>query len=132
MNPIKSIIESFEDQRAARYFDLFPELPGQVTVSVIMPHQFSGWHKHQHQTDQFFVAEGVIKVGIITPAGEMIEELLSSEHPETITIPPGHWHAWKSLAEKVFLVYHLSQKHDESDEIRETAEGISKRYGYQL
>jgi len=132
MNPTKSIIESFKDQRATRFFDLFPELPGQITVSVIMPRQFSGWHKHKHQTDQFFVAEGVIKVGIITPAGELIEELLAAEHPETITIPPDHWHAYKSLGEKAFLVYYLSKKHDESDEIRETAAGISKRYGYQL
>lgn len=132
MSPKKSIIESFKDQRATRFFDLFPELPGQITVSVIRPQQFSGWHKHVRQTDHFFVAEGTIKVGIITPASEMIVELLSSEYPETITIPPGHWHAWKSLGEKAILVYYLSQKHDEADEMRETAEGIWKRYGYEL
>lgn len=132
MNLIKFSIESFKDRRAIRFFDLFPELSGQITVSVIMPQEFSGWHKHLRQTDQFFVAKGAIKVGIITPTGEIIEELLSAEHPQTVAIPPNHWHAWRSLEEKAFLVYYLSQKHDESDEIRETAGEILKRYGYQI
>ncbi len=57
MNLIKFSIESFKDHRAIRFFDLFPELSGQITVSVIMPQQFSGWHKHLRQTDQFFVAK---------------------------------------------------------------------------
>jgi dTDP-4-dehydrorhamnose 3,5-epimerase-like enzyme len=132
MNLTKVIVDSFKDQRATRYFDLFPEMPGQITVSVIMPRQFSGWHKHMHQTDEFFVAEGTIKIGIITPDGEPIEELLSAEHPQTIKIPPGYWHAWKSLEGKAFLVYHLSKKHNEADEIRGTVEEILECYGYQL
>ena len=132
MNPDKFTVEIFKDHRAIRYFDVFPELSGQVSISVIMPHQYSGWHKHDRQTDQFFVAKGTIKVGIITPTGVIIEEVLTAEHPHTIVISPSHWHAWKSLEEETILVYYLSHKHDEADEIRETADTISARYNYQL
>jgi len=128
----KYSIESFSDNRAVRYFDLFPELSGQITISKIFPHQFSGWHKHNNQTDHFFVAEGSLKVAIISPKGEIMEELLTSENPKTIVVQPSHWHAWKSSRDKVILIYHLNQKHDESDEFRLTEEEIMKRYEYQI
>ena len=125
-------IDTFVDERASRYFDLFPEMSGQITVSIIEKHQFSGWHKHHLQYDQFFVARGKIKVAIITPTGDVKEEYLSEDNPKTILIPPDHWHCWRSDDETSFLIYYLSRKHDEYDEIRGTEEEIYKQYQYKV
>jgi len=125
-------VESFSDHRASRYFDLFPELPGQITTSVIEKNQFSGWHKHQLQYDQFFVTQGKIKVGIITPEGKVLEEILTSNRPRTIFIPPGYWHCYHSMDERAILIYYLSRKHNEDDELRATEEQIFKQYKYKI
>jgi len=125
-------IESFADKRASRFFDLFPELSGQITVSIINAQQFSGWHKHKKQYDQFFVADGEIKIAIISPAGKVSEEILNSAEPRTILIPPDHWHCYHSISETATLIYYLSRKHDESDELRASEEDIFKSYNYKI
>ena len=53
-----SKVEGFKDHRADRFFDIYPDLDGQVTVSIVEPDQFSGWHSHKLQYDIFFAASG--------------------------------------------------------------------------
>lgn len=125
-------IETYKDDRASRFFDLFPELSGQITVSIVKPNQFSGWHKHVLQYDKFFVAQGQLKVGIITPEGKVTEELLSADEPQTLHIPPHYWHCYHSMKEMTVLIYFLSRKHDETDEIRGTVDEIFQQYGYRI
>jgi len=125
-------VESFADDRASRFFDLYPELSGQVTVSVIEKFQFSGWHKHKLQYDQFFVADGKIKVGVISPDGEVSENILSADNPRTIFIPANYWHCYHAMDEKAVLIYYLSRKHDEVDELRATIEEIKEQYNYTI
>ena len=132
MNIERQHIESFSDQRAVRYFDLFSGLSGQITISKVLPHQFSGWHKHLKQTDEFFVAEGLLKVAIINPNGEITEELLSPDEPKTIKIYPNQWHSGKSYEHKTILIYHLNKKHNESDEFRATEEEIIDQFNYKI
>jgi dTDP-4-dehydrorhamnose 3,5-epimerase-like enzyme len=128
----KIAVESFKDHRASRFFDLYPQMSGQVTTSVIEPFQFSGWHKHALQYDQFFVADGKIKVVTISPEGDVQEHMMSSGNGMTLQIPAGYWHCYHSAEEKAVLIYYLSRKHDESDEIRASKEDIFEQFGYMI
>jgi len=125
--------DSFKDARAERYFDIFRSLEGQITVSFVAPHQISGWHQHRIQTDQWFVAKGRLKIATIDDGGRIEEhELIGPADGEVVTIPPGLWHGWRSYDQEVLLIYYLSRKHDEADEIRATDVEIYQRYGYRL
>ena len=127
-----SPVDGFKDDRADRFFDIYPHIDGQITVSNVEPDQFSGWHSHKLQYDIFFVAAGSLKIGIISPNGEVTEVVLDSKKPETILIPTGYWHCYKSGREFATLVYYLSQKHNEDDEYRATEEEIFDKYGYRI
>jgi dTDP-4-dehydrorhamnose 3,5-epimerase-like enzyme len=127
-----SSVESFKDHRADRFFDLYSHIDGQITVSIVEPGQFSGWHSHAQQYDIFFVASGNLKIGIISPDGEVTEVILNSEKPESVFIPTGYWHCYKSGECAATLVYYLSQKHNEEDEFRATEEEIFEKFGYKI
>jgi len=127
-----SPIDSYVDNRAIRYFDIFPEIKGQVTISVIAPNSVSGWHKHKLQADYFFVAKGRLTLKAITPGGVVTEADLTSESPVTCVILPEYWHGWRAYDEEVVLCYFLTRKHDENDEYRATAEEIFDQFGVLL
>lgn len=125
--------EGFKDARAERYFDIYPSLKGQITVSLIAPNQLSGWHRHRVQTDQWFVAKGRLKIATIDGDGKVEElELAGPAGGTVITIPPGMWHGWRSYDQEVVLIYYLDRKHDEADELRASEAEIYERYGYRL
>jgi dTDP-4-dehydrorhamnose 3,5-epimerase-like enzyme len=125
-------VEGFNDHRANRFFDLYPNLDGQITVSIVQPEQFSGWHRHALQYDIFFVAAGELKIGIISPEGDVTEVFLNSENPESVFIPTGYWHCYKSGEAEATLVYYLSKKHNEDDEFRATEEEIFQKFSYKI
>ena len=121
----RQAVESYSDDRAIRYFDVFPGLIGQITISLVACNAVSGWHKHLDQIDQFFVAKGNLLVTTISPDG-VVERLdLTSDNPTIITVPPNYWHGWRSFEDEVMLCYYLSEKHNESDEIRVSREGAN-------
>ena len=125
-------VDGFKDHRANRFFDIYPHIDGQITVSLVEPRQFSGWHRHELQYDIFFVASGSLKLGIISPEGSVTEVFLNAEKPETVFIPTGYWHCYKSGDVPATLVYYLSQKHNENDEYRASEEEIFNLYGYEV
>ena len=125
-------VEGYKDHRASRFFDVYPHIDGQITVSIVQPNEFSGWHSHALQYDIFFVANGNLKIGIISPGGQVTEVLLSSKNPETVFIPTGYWHCYKSCDAPATLVYYLSQKHNEYDEFRATEDEIFEKFGYKI
>jgi dTDP-4-dehydrorhamnose 3,5-epimerase-like enzyme len=125
-------IETYNDERADRFFDIFPGLEGQITISAIKPLQFSGWHKHELQTDWFSVVKGRVKVAVISPSGEVFEYVLDAREPRTLEIPPHHLHSWLSFDCETVLVYYLSRKHDEEDEFRMTEEEIFEKFSYKI
>ena len=127
-----SSVEGFKDHRADRFFDIYPALDGQITVSIVEPNQFSGWHCHALQYDIFFVASGSLKIGIISPDGDVSEVMLKSDKPERIYIPTGYWHCYKSGTSQATLVYYLSKKHNEHDELRASEEEIFSKFGYRI
>ena len=115
-------LEFYNDERASRFFDLYDELDGQVTASLIEPKQFSGWHMHELQYDKFTVVMGKIKVVVIKQSGEINEYILDAKQPETLHILPTEIHCYKNL----------SKKHNEDDEYRFTEEEIQKRFNYKV
>jgi dTDP-4-dehydrorhamnose 3,5-epimerase-like enzyme len=98
----------------------------------VEPNQFSGWHKHALQYDIFFVASGSLKLGIISTDGEVTEVVLDSDNPQSVYIPTGYWHCYKSADKSAMLVYYLSEKHNHDDEFRATEEEIFAKYGYKI
>ncbi len=127
-----SKVEGFKDHRADRFFDIYPSLDGQVTVSIVEPNQFSGWHSHKLQYDIFFVVTGSLKIGIISPDGEVTEVFLNAANKESVTIPSEYWHCYKSSEEGATLIYYLSRKHDEKDEYRASEEEIFSKFKYNI
>ncbi len=125
-------LEFYNDERASRFFDLYDELDGQVTASVIEPNQFSGWHMHELQYDKFTVVLGKVKVAVIDQNGNINEYILDSKKPSTLHILPTQIHCYKNFDEKSLLIYYLSQKHNEDDEFRFTEEEIYKRFNYKI
>ena len=125
-------LEFFNDHRANRFFDLYDELSGQVTVSVIEPNQFSGWHMHKLQYDKFTVVSGKVKVGVIEQNGLIHEHILDACKPETLHILPTQIHSYKNYSKKSVLVYYLSEKHNECDEYRFSEKEIYERFKYKI
>ena len=125
-------LEFYNDHRASRFFDLYDELPGQVTISVIEPNQFSGWHMHKLQYDKFTVVCGRVKVVVIKQDGTINEHILDASVPETLHILPTEIHSYKNFSEKSVLSYYLSKKHNEADEYRFSEEEIYKRFKYKI
>ena len=103
-----------EDARRLAYCDVFEGTPGDVNVFLLRPSQPSGWHKHQFQTDQFFVAFGCVMVGTWRD-GELPEYGILRKG-ESVTIPPGTWHGYKALGWGADLVMYLDRKYDPTDE----------------
>lgn len=55
------------DERRVSYYDIFPNLTptSQINVSVIYSTEtVTAWHAHEIQTDYWFVAQGIVKVGL--------------------------------------------------------------------
>ena len=101
------------DGRAERWCDVFEFLYGDVNVFELYAGRPSGWHRHQYQTDKFFVAEGEVVVG-----------WWSEDHPPVylhlhrgarLTIRPNTWHGYEAPNGAVLVMY-LDQKYNPDDE----------------
>lgn len=125
-------LEFYNDHRASRFFDLYEELEGQITASVIEPNQFSGWHMHELQYDKFTVVYGKVKVGVIEQNGKINEYILDASKPQTLHILPTQIHCYKNYDQKSILIYYLSEKHNEDDEFRFSEDEIYERFKYKI
>lgn len=106
-----------DDRRIAR-FDLFPDLPGSVNVVTLIPGAICAWHRHHRQTDLYYCAEGLVKVGLsFPPAGP--EFVVLKEGDPVFEVPVGMWHGYACVGnDPAVLVQYLNRKHDISDEER--------------
>lgn len=107
------------DSRRVAYCDLFPEgTPGgDVNVFVFNEGARTYWHRHQRQTDRFFVAKGLLAVSTTRGPGLPVTEHVLREG-ETLVIRPGLWHGYECLLHETVLVMYLDQKYDPTDEER--------------
>ena len=108
-----------EDDRAQRLLDVFDILPGQVNVSYVNnTSHIVAWHKHNLQTDYWVCLKGSFKVGLATTREGCKFEYLSDKNPRVLEIKPGIYHGYKALEPGSILLYYLTRKNDEEDEIR--------------
>lgn len=105
------------------YFERF----GQIYVSFLRKGIIKAWHKHEKQTDHFYVVSGTSKIGLYddrdaSPTkGEYQTVVLGDEGLQSLLlIPPLVWHGQMSLSEATYLVNIPTQHYDPNnpDEIR--------------
>jgi quercetin dioxygenase-like cupin family protein len=107
------------DHRRIAYCDLFPEgTPGgDVNVFVFNEGARTFWHRHQYQTDRFFVAKGLLSVRTSLGPGQPSTDHYLSDG-DSLTILPGLYHGYECLMHETVLVMYLDQHYDPSDEER--------------
>ena len=100
---------------------------GQVYVSYLRRGVIKAWHKHEKQTDHFYVACGTSKIGLYddregSPTKGMAMQAILGDSGENVLlcIPPGVWHGQMSLSEVTYLINLPSEPYDPAhpDEIR--------------
>ena len=113
-------IDQYDDQKARRYFDIFPRLiHEQISVSKVpKAGTLNVWHRHAKQTDWFFVVQGKLEVFTLTEDKILKTYILDNKMPQCLEISPGLYHGWRTLEDSTILIYCLSHKHSEDDEER--------------
>jgi len=83
------------------------------------------WHLHQIQTDYWYVANGVLRVGLCdlrpdSPTNKKTMDFLMGElqPPALLKIPPGVAHGCKTVQGPVHLLYLTSHTYNPNDELR--------------
>jgi dTDP-4-dehydrorhamnose 3,5-epimerase-like enzyme len=127
-----SVPRLFDDDRARRACDVFGftgdgtiEMAGDINITWAYPNRVVAWHRHQKQTDHWFVIKGNLKVGLMDDAKNVKWVYLSDNNRRVLSIPPGVWHGYMSLGEEeTILMYYITSKYDEKnpDEERMTPE----------
>jgi len=112
-----------EDDRAQRLLNVYTHLDGQINISYINSvKHIVAWHKHNIQTDYWICLKGSLKVGLAEPVRDGYSvrfEYLSDKNLRVLEIPPGVYHGYKALEPNSILMYHMTEKYNLDDEIRE-------------
>ena len=103
----------------------FSEGFGQWSHSAMYQGVVKAWHIHQRQIDWWYVAGGVLKVGLSdrrpdSPTfGENMELLMGdNQGAAVLRVPPGVAHGCKCLSGPAHLFYVTSHVYDPGDEGR--------------
>jgi dTDP-4-dehydrorhamnose 3,5-epimerase len=91
----------------------------QVSMSKTFPGVIKAFHKHNKQTDVWYVVDGNVRA--VTTDGEERKVYILGEDYEqkVLVIPPGLWHGYQVLGNKpATMLYLLTEEYDPSDEIR--------------
>ncbi|MEX2246002.1 MAG: dTDP-4-dehydrorhamnose 3,5-epimerase family protein [Dehalococcoidia bacterium] len=127
-----SVPRLFDDDRARRACDVFGFTPGggvnmegDVNITWAYPGRVVAWHRHQLQTDHWFVIKGFLKVGLMDDDHKVRWVYLGENDRRVLSIPPGVWHGYMVLGEdEAILMYYITSKYDpqQPDEERLTVE----------
>ncbi|MBW1672186.1 MAG: dTDP-4-dehydrorhamnose 3,5-epimerase family protein [Deltaproteobacteria bacterium] len=103
----------------------FVESFGQWSHSLMFDGVIKAWHYHRIQTDWWYVATGVLRVGLYdlredSPTfKETMDFYMGDLQPaKVIKIPPGIAHGCKTIQGPVNLFYFTSHVYNPADEIR--------------
>lgn len=103
----------------------FGEGFGQWSHSVMFDGIVKAWHLHRVQTDWWYVAGGVLRVGLFDTRAQSqtyrrtMDFLMGDLQPSRVLkIPPGVAHGCKTVQGPVSLFYVTSHVYDPSDELR--------------
>lgn len=125
-------LKTFSDQRG--YFrevirvtdDPFFEAGfGQWSHSFMFDGVIKAWHFHHIQTDYFYVASGVVRVGLcdLRPDSSTYKQTMDFlmgdyQQATVLKIPPGIAHGVKAVQGPVNLMYVMSHTYNPNDEIK--------------
>jgi dTDP-4-dehydrorhamnose 3,5-epimerase len=105
--------------------DFFGEGFGQWSHSLMYPGVVKAWHIHKEQVDWWYVACGVLKVGLYdrrpdsSTRGKTVELLMGDNQPaQVLRVPPGVAHGCKCLHGPAHLFYITSKVYSPADEGR--------------
>jgi len=108
-----------DDDRRRSVNDVFPlpENAGEIDLSFIYPNQLVAWHRHQHQSDYWFVLKGSLKVGLYDETNKKLMWVyLHERQRQVLHIPPTIWHGWRNLDPKeTILMYWITKKYNLKD-----------------
>ncbi len=103
----------------------FKEGFGQLSHSILYTHLTKAWHIHQRQIDWWYVASGVLKVGLHdrrpdspTYKNTMTFCLGDNQDAYCLKIPPGVAHGCKAIQGPAHIIYVTSEIYDPNDEGR--------------
>ena len=127
-----SVPRLYDDDRARRACDVFGftgddkvQMAGDINITWAYPGRVVAWHRHQKQTDHWFVIRGYLKVGLLDDEGNHKWVYLGENDRRVLSIPPGVWHGYMVMGdEEAVLMYYITSKYDENspDEERCTLE----------
>jgi dTDP-4-dehydrorhamnose 3,5-epimerase len=87
----------------------------QCNLSITYPGVVRAWHRHTRgQTDHFVVLWGSIKLcAFDDTTNELDEIILTSDVPQSTSIPGHYWHGFKAIGEqRAYLVYFVNKLYD--------------------
>lgn len=98
---------------------------GQWSHSYMYNGVIKAWHYHNIQTDYWYVATGVLRIGLCdlrkdskTYNQTMDFVMGENQRPQILKVPPGIAHGCKVVQGPVNLFYMMSHTYDPADEIR--------------
>jgi dTDP-4-dehydrorhamnose 3,5-epimerase len=98
---------------------------GQWSHSLMFDGVVKAWHYHNIQTDWWYVATGVLRVGLCdlrqdSPTCKQTMDFLMGDYQQAriLKIPPGIAHGCKTVQGPVNLFYVTSHTYNPDDEIR--------------
>ena len=105
--------------------DFFAQGFGQWSHSFMFDNVIKAWHYHKIQTDWWYVATGVMRVGLYdlregSSTYKKTMDFLMGDHQsaKVVMIPPGVAHGCKTVQGPVNLFYITSHVYNPDDEIR--------------
>ena len=113
---------------------------GQVYITCLRRGIVKAWHKHEKQTDYFYVASGTSKIGLYddrdnSPTKGKYQTVVLGDMGDNslLIIPPLVWHGQVSLSEVTYLVNLPTEPYDPKnpDEIRAPIEAFDDVWSIQ-
>lgn len=98
---------------------------GEAYFTTILPGAVKGWHKHQRMTMNLVVPAGEARFVIhddragSASEGRFLSVVLSPQHYQRLTVPPGLWTAFKGESSETSLILNLSSiEYDDAEVLR--------------
>lgn len=109
-------MRSFKDTRGKSWYDIVPEMEGQIDITVNYPGTIRAFHWHNKKTEWMFVITGEVRFILTDPQknGEPVntQEIFASQG-ECVRIEPHKWHGYQALGDKEAIVLeYADHKHD--------------------
>lgn len=93
----------FKDTRGKSWFDLVPEMAGQIDITYNYPGTIRGFHCHEYKTEIFFAVTGEFKLVLTNP-----DEIVYMSQGDALKIAPNRWHGYQVLGDKPAIMFEWS------------------------